>query len=221
VADVAVSAEDVGNVLTYVAPGFFAYAVYRSRLEQARPEATQQLVVAIAASVPLVALGNLVADALNIGRSVADAGYVLCLLATGVVVGYLLASVRTRDRTRRAFRRLGLMRAPEASVFARTLGPLKGASVTVQLKDKRKVSGSALLWPSTAEDGVGELYLSGPAWWSPKTNDFIEAGQGLILRLDEVQSITLSRDPLRRSKSNPAHPTAGALPAAGDRPAKP
>jgi hypothetical protein len=193
---VAVSAQDVGNVLTYVAPGFFAYAVYRSRLEQARPEATQQLVVAIAASVPLVALANLLADGTNVKRSIADAGYVLCLLTTAVLVGYVLASLRSQDRTRRTFRWLGVMRAPESSVFTRTLGPLKGAAVTVQLKDKRKVSGSAMMWPSAGDDGVGELYLTHPAWWSSKTGEFVEAGAGLILRLDEVQSITLGRDPL-------------------------
>ncbi|MEA2282433.1 MAG: hypothetical protein QOK21_3040 [Solirubrobacteraceae bacterium] len=211
-ADVALSATDVGNVLTYVAPGFFSYGAYRARLQQSRPEATHLLVVSVAASLPLVALGNQLAEAFGVARRPTQWQYVACLLVVAVAAGYVAASARSLRITRQSMRRLGLMWAPEASVYARTLAPLKGANVVVLFKDNRRLNGSVLVWPSSPDDGTNELYLTRPAWWSAKRKTWVTdgAGEGVIVNLDEVVTISLSQDPL--ASDRPAEPASSSTP---------
>lgn len=209
-ADVALTATDVGNVLTYVAPGFFSYAAYRARLQQARPDATHLLVVSVAASLPLVALGNEMADILGVAREPTRWEYVACLLVVAVAMGWAIAAVRALPFTRQRLRRLGLMWAPEASVYSRTLAPLKGGNVVVHFKDDRRLNGSVLLWPASPDDGTKELYLTRPAWWSAKQNDWVTdgVGEGVIVNLDEVKTISLSRDPLTTERPSEGDPPA-------------
>jgi hypothetical protein len=67
------------------------------------------------------------------------------------------------------------------------------ASITVELKDGRKVSGTPRNGPQSKDDGINELYLTHPCalangQWHP-------VGAGLIVPLAEVASIVLSEEP--------------------------
>lgn len=196
-ADPVLSADDVGRVLLYIAPGFFARCAYEARFPQRDHPPLEMLIWSVAASFPLVALANVLADELQIVRAVGDLPYVLLLLGTALVVGYLTAIARTFRWLRTAFGKLGLRHQPEGSIYAQTLlAASKHNVVTVEFINGKKLSGTPRAGPSLADEGIEELYLTHPAW---KTSDAWEkagAGEGIIVRLQEVRTITLSEDPL-------------------------
>jgi Family of unknown function (DUF6338) len=191
--DIAVSASDVGALVTYVAPGFLARLGWRTRFPGPDRPAGEVLIVSAVISLPLVALAGAV---LTGTQKPTQVGYVLGLLSFSVVLGYLAAALRGCLPVKEFLaRRLDYRLEPEGSIYAQTLKHLApGAAVTVEFKDGRKVSGTPRNGPQDKGDGINELYLTHPCaltadgQWRP-------VGAGLIVPLGEVSSIVLSEEP--------------------------
>lgn len=191
------TAEEVGNVVQYVAPGYFARVAYQARYPQADVSTLNVVVWSVAASLPLVALGNRLADELSIDHVPTHWEYVAALLVPAVLLGYLAAALRSLGWVRRALGAIGLHHQPDGSLYALTMLQLPAAApVTLELQDGRILSGTPRAGPSYAEDDVDELVLTNPAWrvqdgsWS-----VAGAGKAMLVPLREVKSITFAEDP--------------------------
>jgi len=192
--DLVLTADGVGRIVTFVAPGFIARVGYRARFPSRDRSAAEVLILSVVTSLPFVAFANLVAGE----GSPTRIGYVTVLLVPAFLVGYLAALVRGANRTRNLLSKIKLSNQPEGSIYAQTLLRLSDeVPVTVEFKDGRKLSGTPRIGPGLAEDGVHELYLTHPAWlvdgrWvaGPEA-----VGEGVIVNLGEVHNIALARDP--------------------------
>lgn len=169
-ADFILTSQEVGRVVQFVAPGFFARLAYEARFPRAERSSLNVILWSIAASLPLVALGNVLADVFGIRRDSTSWGYVTALLVPAFVIGYGVAALRSLASTRKVLGRLGLRHQPDGSLFAMTmLGLSRPAVVVLELHDGRMVSGTPRAGPSYAEDDVDEVVLTHPEWKSERT----------------------------------------------------
>jgi hypothetical protein len=197
--DATVTVEDIGNVLVYVAPGFFARIAYNARFPQPDPQEFYATVVSIGASLPIVAIADHFAGGWKWSEKATDVRYVVFLLAIGLVLGYVVAALRGSRLGRSAFRELGMAYAPEATIYEQTVMKLPlNSEVTVTFKDRRVVSGYPSIGPALIAEGQPrELYLSRPRWWSGTDWLDNDGMQGLIVSLDEVITVALPVDTAR------------------------
>lgn len=163
------SAEEVGSLLLYVAPGYFAAATYRHRFPQRPAEQFAILVPAVAASVPLVAVTDWIRGWgwLEWERNPLSAKYVALLLGVAVVAGYAAAAVRDARWLRSALSRIGVTQEPEHSVLELVLRSLRNpeAQLTLTMKDGKVVAGTPQSWKSDPEVKLREIYLTHSTWY--------------------------------------------------------
>jgi hypothetical protein len=198
--EVALTAADVGELITYVAPGYLAQLGYQARYPGTDRPAGEVLIVSVVISLPLVALAN----ALHGSHSSTDVGYVAPLLAGAAVLGYVFALLRGTRLATDLLGGLGYRYGPEGSIYAQTLKHLKDEGVVVvELKDGRRVSGCPRAGPQTKDDGIAELYLAYPEA-EDEERGWVSAGAGLIVPLSEVSTIALSEEPTGAPPALPA-----------------
>lgn len=196
-ADFVLTPDQVGSVVQYLAPGFFARATYDARFPRAEPSTLNVVVWSVAASLPLVAAGNWLADRASVEHHPTNWAYVGLLLIPAVLVGYLTAAVRSTKRVRGWLGRIGLHHQPDGSLYATTmLGLGNAAVVTLELQDGRVLSGTPRAGPSHAEDDVDEVVLTHPAWRAD--HEWVEEGAGaaVLVPLREVKFVSFSEDPI-------------------------
>jgi hypothetical protein len=152
------------------------------------------LIICAVLSLPFVALAPKIAPGAD--RDPTSLKYVAALLGPAVVAGFFAAMLRSASSVRAVLGELGFSEQPEASIWLRTLQYLPEDSwVTVELKDGATLAGVPRSFPGLPEDGVRELYLLHPTW-EQKDGSFKSGdGEGVIVRLDEVKTITLEYDP--------------------------
>jgi hypothetical protein len=201
-----ITLDRVGDVLLFVAPGFFARVGYTARFPQPKQGDFYALVASLAASVPIVALGHALADWLGWHKTATNLAYVSLLLALGLAGGYLVARVRGSEHMRAVLRWLKIPFAPEATVYERTVLKLpEEGEVTVTFNDGRIASGYPAVGPALVTEGAPhELYLAHPRWWSADPPPGQWRGdpmwQGMVINLDEVATVMLSHDPLPKRR---------------------
>lgn len=191
------TAEQVGQVLTYIAPGYFARSAYTARFPCPDPPHFNVLVTSVATSLPLVAAANGLAELLSIPARPTNLGYVALLLGLSMVVGYCFAALREPQWVRQRLAAIGITSQPEALLTTQVLKPLSDRFVTVNFKDGRKLSGVPKAGPVLPDDGIKELYLTYPAWWDDERNDFAETDENeaaVLVWIDEIHNITISED---------------------------
>ena len=195
-AEFVLASQDIGRVVQFVAPGFFARLAYEARFPRAERSSLNVILWSIAASLPLVAVGNALANPLGIRSDTTSWQYVATLLVPALLVGYGMAALRSMAWTRRVLGRLGLHHQPDGSLYALTmLGLARGAVVVLGLHDGRMVSGTPRAGPSFAEDDVDEVVLTHPEWKSEADWSADGAGKAVLIPLREVRSVTFSEDP--------------------------
>lgn len=187
----AIDALAVGQIVTYVAPGFFARAGYRAIHPSPDRPAGETVVITVALSLPIVAA----VQALMPGaQRPAQLGYAAVLVASALTAGYVVGLVRGTDFGMRRLARLGYRLRPEGTIYAQTLRRMNAdASVVVELKDGRRIWGTPSIGPQTKDDGVQELYLTHPR--AEAGAEWKAVGAGIIVPLAEISTITLSEDP--------------------------
>ena len=190
-ADVVLDANAVGQLVTYVAPGYVARMGYRARYPAPDRAAGEALIIAVALSLPLVALVNAVLPG---KQEPLQFGYAMALLLLGLAVGYGAALARGTKRVKRWLEKIGYRLQPEGTMYAGTLFHMDAdESVVIELKDGRRVWGAPRRGPQHKDDGVNELYLSYPkALWEDEWRD---AGAAVIVPLSEINTIVLTEDP--------------------------
>ena len=192
-AGIVLDANAVGQVITYVAPGYLAYFGYRLRYPGPDRPAGEVLIISVVISLPLVAL---VTALLPGAQQPSQVGYVTLLLALALVLGYLVALARGHRWGKGFLGFIGYRIQPESSIYAQTLYHLPDAApVLIELKDGRRLWGCARNGPQHKDDGINELYLVYPR--VPGKDGVPEpiSGAGIIVPLSEVANIVLSEDP--------------------------
>jgi len=191
-ADFVLDATQVGDVVTYIAPGFFAQLGYRARYPTGDTSPGEQLIVSVVLSLPLVALVNAL---INGAHDPMDVGYVLALTAGSFVLGYVMAVLRGLDRVKAVLAFFGYRIQPEGSIYSQVLKRVSPeAAVVVELKTGLKLSGTPRIGPEHDGDGIHELYLTHPEA-NVDGDDWTPVGAGLIVPVAEVLHISLSEDP--------------------------
>lgn len=192
-ADIVLDANAVGEVVTYVAPGFLTYAGYRLRYPGPDRPPGEVLIISVVLSLPLVAL---VGAVLTGDQKATQLGYVSLLLALAFASGYVASIVRGRTKTKTLLAMFGYGLEPEGSIYAQTLKHMTAeATVTVELKDGRRVSGCPRNGPQHKDDGIQELYLVYPSYLDEDDQSHPLDAAGVIVPLGEVSNITLSEEP--------------------------
>jgi hypothetical protein len=194
----ALTAEQVAQVVSYIAPGFIAWKAYAARVPQPEPSEFALLVRSVVLSLPIVAITNALARALDVDtKRVTTLSYVLLLLVVAAVLGTAVGALRMSARTRSVLGFLRLPYQPESSVYSYLLRLPPTAVVTVQLKDGSKVSGTPAAGPDVTGT-TGELMLTNPAWWDSNAELWQTEGAGgaVIVALEQIRTVTLDRSPL-------------------------
>lgn len=188
---VVLDASAVGQVISFVAPGYLARLGYRARYPAPDRPAGEVLIISVVASLPLVALVN----AVLAGRQqVTQLAYVAVLLVLALAVGYGVALARGARPVGRVLGRLGYRIQAEGSIYAQTLKHMSAdATVVVELHDGRRIWGCPRSGPQNKDDGVAELYLVYPC--AEADGEWRPVGEGIIVPLDEVSTIALSEEP--------------------------
>jgi len=195
VADV-VSLDDVGRVVCYVAPGYLAQWAYRARYPARDRPAGELLIMSIVLSVPFVALAQRLAP--DAAGSPTSLSFVAALVVPALVAGFIAAIARPSLGIPLAA--LGYGGQPQGSMWQRTLEDLPpDAWATVDLVDGSKVAGLPRTFPGAAADGIREIYLVAPRFAEADGDELAEVlgAEAVIVRLDEVRTVTLSHDATR------------------------
>jgi hypothetical protein len=193
------TAVDVGNIITYVAPGFFASRLYAHPYSRPEKEQFNVLVVSAAASLPLVAAANEASSRLGIEVNPTSAEYAFLLVGIAILAGLALRVARD---SRLAIAKLKF--APRGTILSTRLLrnlPSDSSTVTVTFKAGRILSGTPQSGTGDPDSPARELYLTYPSWWDAAKNGIggwtpaPETG-GVIVNLDDVEIIELADDPL-------------------------
>jgi len=190
--DLVLDANAVGEVVTYIAPGFLARLGYLARYPTTDRPASEVVVISVVASLPLVALLGTVLPG---EQKATQAGYVLLLLAVAFVLGYGVAWLRGTRRVRRLLQVVDYHYDPEGTIYAQTLKHMSPeGTVLVELKDGRRVWGCPRSGPQRKDDGVNELYIVYPQAEDDE-GKWHDVGAGLIVPLNEISTLALSEEP--------------------------
>ncbi len=197
-ADFVLDAAQVGDVVTYVAPGFLAQLGYRMRFPAPERSSGQTLIISVVLSLPLVAL----ADALINGSHAATRlAYAVALTLGSFLIGYVLACMRGRKEVKALLGWLQYRSPPEGSIYAQTLKHLPPAeAIEIEMKDGRRLYGTPRTGPEFEGDGIRELYLTHPEA-RISGNEWRKVGAGVIVPLGEVSNIVLFMDPTESSRA--------------------
>lgn len=191
----AITLQDAGNIVAFIAPGYFAYATYRRRFPERDRPAGELLVLSVVLSLPFVSFARYLAP--QAAADATSARFVIALLAPPILAGFLYALIRGSEPVRAVLSHLDYSEQPEGSMWLRTLQYLPDdAWVTVLLKNGTELSGVVSAYPGLPQDGVNELYLTHPHWITEDGTVQPSDGQGVIVRLDDASAITLSVDPV-------------------------
>jgi hypothetical protein len=195
-----ISAKDVPQLLTLVAPGFFARVAYGWVLPRKADGELPTLVTSVALSLPLVALASYLAKKLSLRPDATELGYVALLLGLSLGTGYVAGRLRCWSKVRRVLLRLGHRSDPTASVLVRTVMEMDDSKgqVTINFKDgKRPLAGTPRFATEDPETAEQQLYVDHFMWWNLKERTWSQRKDrgGVLVRLDEVRSIELNREP--------------------------
>jgi len=191
--DVALTADDVAALLTYVVPGFLARQGYRTRFPGRDHPAGEVLIVSAVLSLPLVAF---ISAVLPGAQEPTQFGYVALLVVFSFGLGYLAAVARGTQRVKDFLsEKLKYQLVPEGSIYSQTLKHMSPTGqVTIELKDGRRVAGMPRNGPQYKDDGINELYLTNPKALG-HDDVWVTVGEGLIIPLTEVSNILLDEEP--------------------------
>ena len=186
-----VTPQDVGNLLTLVAPGFFAYAAYAYRYPRRALGDLPMLVTSVALSLPIVALARSLAPHLGIGTaSGTHLSYAALLVVLALAAGALAGWLRAWGVTQRFLEALGLFSDPAPDVASKVFSSFQGAGgiVAVTLKDGPKVAGAPLWFTTDPEADRREVFLVKPRVWDDTSESWgaPDADGGALVALDDV-----------------------------------
>lgn len=191
----AVSLQDVANIVTFIAPGYFAIQVYSLIYAKKDRDFSRLLVESIVYSLPLVTFVNIIWQNL-IGLAIpssVNVEYALLLLVVAVLAGGLTTVLRNHWPIQPIASRLGLG-SPDDDFIKTQLGRIDNKNpnknpVTITLKSGAVFSGTIDQLSRYTPDGPVYYYFTYLAWFNEATNGWDERDGGIIVERSEIEYI--------------------------------
>lgn len=190
-----VSLQDVANIVTFIAPGYFAIQVYSLIYAKKDRDFPRLLIESVVYSLPIITLVNVIWQNF-LGHEIVTSlniGYAILMLTTAFIVGLLATIFRTRWPIKHFTSKIGWPSPDEDFVKTQLLrvdvtNPKKSA-VTVKLKSGAIFSGTVDRLSRYVHGGAMYYYFANLAWFNEVTEEWEEREGGIIVRRDEVEYI--------------------------------
>lgn len=189
-----ISLQDVANIITFIAPGYFAIQIYAIRYAKKPRDFSHLLIESVVFSLPIVAVADLLWRAL--GQKPTDelsATYALLVLGVAVLAGIIATYVRVHWPVKQLAKLWNLGSPDEDFVrlqFERldVKNPDK-SGVAVTLKSGVVFSGTPSYTNRYTPDGLKYYYFNNLAWFDKKTQKWQEREGGIIVERSEIEYI--------------------------------
>lgn len=191
-----VSLQDVANIVTLIAPGYFALRVYSlAYIEREEREFPRLLIESVVYSLPIVTIVNIMW--LYIFRqestSSLNVGYVSLIILIAFITGLIASFMRTKWPVKQIATKLGLDPPDEDFVKLQLLRVdvtnRNKSAITVQLKSGAVFSGTIDRLSRYNSNGPNYYYFANLAWFNEDTNEWDEREGGIIIERSEIEYI--------------------------------
>lgn len=191
-----VTPQDVANILTLIAPGYFATKAYSIIYARGEKELSRTVLESVIFSLPIVALYD------YFWKIIAGSGteivatnisYVMPLLVSAIALGWIFAKARNIVLIKRLSRQAG-MPGPDHDFIRTQFRKLtRGEPVSATLHSGEVFSGTPQ-GGSVLREGLPQLYyFNNVAWFDNKTNKWDERPGSIILELKEIRYIETAK----------------------------
>jgi hypothetical protein len=179
-----ISVQDVANIITLVAPGYFALKTYSIIYNKSGKEFSQVVLLSAIFSLPIVAAYSLVVGIHDVST---DIRYSLGLMAFSVVVGFTFARVRRMKPVRRLLRAMRFP-APEEDFLKLQFSKLsKNEAVLVKLKNGEIFFGTPQGASKYGADGERRYFFNNVGWFVKKTKQWEQKAGSIIISTEEIE----------------------------------
>jgi len=199
--DFPITANEVGTLITYVAPGFLLQLGYREKFPAPERSAGWVLIVSLVLSLPLVAIAVGITDWLGGSHRPLAVGYAVSLTLGAFLLGYLVAVIRETRWMRKILAFFDYWAQPESSIYAQTLLKIGGAAeIEVHTLDGKHLRGVPTIAPLAKDDGIEELHLSRLS--VEKEGEFVqdENWKSALVPLSQLTFMALVVDPISQDQ---------------------
>jgi hypothetical protein len=179
-----ISVQDVANIITLVAPGYFALKTYSIIYAKAEKDFPQVVLLSAIFSLPIVAAYSLLFGLHDIST---DIRYALGLMVFSIAVGFVLARARRMKPLRRLLRALRFPAAEEDFLKLQFSKLPKKEGVTVKLKNGEMFFGTPQGASKYRADGERRYFFNNVAWFVKKTKKWEPRPGSIIIALDEIE----------------------------------
>lgn len=200
-----VSLQDVANIITFIAPGYFAFQVYAIIYAKRERDFSKLFIESVIYSLPLVTLTNIIWQTF-LGLppvSALDISYAVLLFTVACAVGGLITLVRNRWPVVVIAERLGLG-APNEDFVKTQLVRLGLAAdpkpLTITLRSGEVFSGTIYQMSRYAHGGQQYFYFNNLAWFDGDQNKWDKRDGGVIIERGEIEYIETAHLPDRQTK---------------------
>jgi len=196
---IVVSLEDVANIVTFIAPGYFVIQIYSLIYAKKDRGFSRLLIESVVYSLPIITIVNIMWQHVFWQPPVSNVsvGYTSLILVTSLVIGSAAALLRTRWPVKNLGSAIGLGSPHEDFVKAQLLrvqtnDPTKNA-VTVKLKSGAIFSGTSDRISRYNHSGPSYYYFANLAWFNETTDEWDEREGGIIVKGDEIEYIETAK----------------------------
>lgn len=196
-----VSLQDVANIVSFIAPGYFAMQVYSLTYAKKDRDFSRLLIESVVYSLPIVTAVNIFWEKILRQSTVAsvEIWYALVLLLAAILSGALVTFLRTQWPIRDIAAKMGLGSPDEDFVKAQFLRidarNAKKNPITVTLKSGAVFSGTADRLSRNDQNGYKYYYFANLAWFNETTGDWDEREGGIIVERSEIEYIETPKLP--------------------------
>lgn len=191
-----ITLQDAANIVTLVAPGYFAIRTYeaiRSGQEGAiarEKEFSRILVESVTFSLPIVALLHwLWSIALHKEPISTNTPYAVALLFLSIFLGTVTALVRNQTPVKEVVDKIGIGLHGGDFIRSQFIKLKRNASVTITLKNGEIFSGTPSGGRVYAKDEPREYFFNNIAWYDKQAGVWVNRPGGIIINLEEVEYI--------------------------------
>ncbi|HUC90349.1 MAG TPA: hypothetical protein VMR45_06135 [Patescibacteria group bacterium] len=182
--EVSITLQDVANIVTFIAPGYFAMKTYGAIYSKADKDSAQLLILSAVCSLPIVAAYNWI---FRLGEvSSTKASYALGLVLFSIFIGLTCATVRRVKAVKKLTQRLHLPEPDEDFMHMQFAKMAKDEVVMVKLRNDEFFSGTPQSG-KTYKPGEPRAYtFSNVAWFDPDKQRWDERDGNLIINLEDI-----------------------------------
>lgn len=193
--DTPISLQDVANIVTLIAPGYFAMQIYEIVNAKRDRDFSRVFVESVIYSLPIVALANIIWEKVLHHKTVASLNteFAVLLIITAIVSGFVVVFLRNHWPIKKLAQAWGFDSPSEDFIKAQLLRinvrdpELSG--ITVKLKNGTTFAGTVDRLSRYSYDGPNYFCFANIAWYDEQTGTWQDQGGNLLINRDEVEYI--------------------------------